>query len=551
MNHTNIDYLYQALAPAADRATSASRGGDDDTSGFDDHLNQASASAIEVASPPRRSSSDLYSSSTDGRPASPRDDSSLNTSSLPPCDSTSSCQDDTSGTASSLVDAGQPSEVAGESEQPLDEADDDGRDTEKTDDDEPAAATIASPNVGTNPAVKPSAETHLAEHVAANQAEGAVAAGETEQPNHTPGTTSDEPAPNADAIALEGNAELTVVAETETAASDSTDEAHGAAHSTDETPEHVASRNEAQHGAQADASQAATAADDAKKTASKPDNGHSEIITELAAVVKETAERAATAPATPANADASTDDDSGRDGKKSARANTRGEALAAANVSATTAIANGVTSHIANAGDDVDKSKDTSDLVTKPVAAKHETAVGPLGRALRATADIARGSRSADAPEGPQIDPARFVGRVAKAFQTANERGGTLQLRLSPPELGSLKIQLTVKDGVMSAALEADNSTARRLLLDHLPALRDRLAEQNIRIERFDVDVRQENSGGHANPRGSNHNPHQQPAEQSDARRAAELVRRASEAALPEVPAVAPRISSTGINLVV
>ena len=117
--------------------------------------------------------------------------------------------------------------------------------------------------------------------------------------------------------------------------------------------------------------------------------------------------------------------------------------------------------------------------------------------------------------------------------------------------MGSLKIQLTVKDGVMSAALEADNSNARRLLLDHLPALRDRLAEQNIRIERFDVDVRQENSGGQANPRGSNHNPHQQQPEQSDARACGARARRASEVALPEVPAVVPRISSTGINLVV
>jgi flagellar hook-length control protein FliK len=550
MNQTNIDYLFQVIAPAADRATSASRS-DSDAPGFDDHLNQASASALEVASPPRRSNSDLGYSTSDDRPASPSDDSSQNTSSLPPCNSTSSCQNDTSGAASSSADASQPNEVAGESEQPSDRTEDDKRDTEKADDDRLVEATIASPNVGTTPAGNPMAETHEAEHAAARQAEGAVAADETEQPNHTRGTTSDDSAPQADANAFEVNAELAVAAETETAASDSTDNTRGPAHSADETPEQAASRNEAQHGAQADASQAATAADDAKKEASKQEIGHSEITTDLAAVVKETAERAATASATPAKAEASTDDDSRRDGKKSARANTRGEVPAAANVSTTTAIANGVTSHIANVTDDVEKTKDTSDPATKPVAAKHETAVGPLGRALRATADITRGSRSTDAPEGPQVDPERFVGRVAKAFQTANERGGTLQLRLSPPELGALKIQLTVKDGVMSAALEAENSTARRLLLDHLPALRDRLAEQNIRIERFDVDVRQENSGGHANPRGSNHNPQQQQAEQSDARRAAGLVRRASEVALPEVPAVAPRISSTGINLVV
>ena len=109
---------------------------------------------------------------------------------------------------------------------------------------------------------------------------------------------------------------------------------------------------------------------------------------------------------------------------------------------------------------------------------------------MRAVTDITRGDQNANADATPQVDPARFVSRVAKAFQTANERGGTLQLRLSPPELGSLKIQLNVKDGVMSASLETDNANARRVLLDHLPALRDRLAEQNIRVDRFDVDVR-------------------------------------------------------------
>jgi flagellar hook-length control protein FliK len=104
----------------------------------------------------------------------------------------------------------------------------------------------------------------------------------------------------------------------------------------------------------------------------------------------------------------------------------------------------------------------------------------------------------------------RFVGRVAKAVQTAHERGGALQLRLSPPELGSLRLQLTVHDGVMTASLEAESPAARQLLLDHLPSLRDRLAEQNIRIDRFDVDVRQDGSSGQSNPRTSQQEHRQQ-----------------------------------------
>ena len=99
----------------------------------------------------------------------------------------------------------------------------------------------------------------------------------------------------------------------------------------------------------------------------------------------------------------------------------------------------------------------------------------------------------------PHVDPARFVSRVARAVQTAQERGGPLQLRLSPPELGAMRIELSVNQGTLTATIETDNSNARQVLLDNLPALRDRLADQNIKIERFDVDVRRDSSGNQQN----------------------------------------------------
>ena len=90
------------------------------------------------------------------------------------------------------------------------------------------------------------------------------------------------------------------------------------------------------------------------------------------------------------------------------------------------------------------------------------------------------------------VDRARFVSRVANAFRVAQQRDGQIQLRLSPPELGSVKITLTVQDGALAAKLETETASARSVLLDNLPALRERLAEQQIRVEKFDVDVRQE-----------------------------------------------------------
>jgi len=99
---------------------------------------------------------------------------------------------------------------------------------------------------------------------------------------------------------------------------------------------------------------------------------------------------------------------------------------------------------------------------------------------------------------GPRVDAGRFLGRVTRAFQAAEQRGGTIQLRLSPPELGAMKIELSVQQGTLTAKLETETAAAKSVLLDNLPALRERLAAQDIRVDKFDVDVQQQ--GSEANP---------------------------------------------------
>ncbi len=100
-----------------------------------------------------------------------------------------------------------------------------------------------------------------------------------------------------------------------------------------------------------------------------------------------------------------------------------------------------------------------------------------------------------------EVDRVRFVQRVARAFQAADEDGGQIKLRLSPPELGSMKIEITMHGGTMTAHVETETSAARNMLLDNLPALRQRLADQNIKIEKFDIDLRDQSGGG--DPSGS------------------------------------------------
>lgn len=137
-----------------------------------------------------------------------------------------------------------------------------------------------------------------------------------------------------------------------------------------------------------------------------------------------------------------------------------------------------------------------------PNYAAQNNALSTTPSAFAATMTQA-GAAANSAGSGNTIDRARFVQRVASAFQSAGDQGGQIRLRLSPPELGSLQMQISVKQGVLSATIQADNSTARQALLDSLPDLRDRLAQQDIRIDRFDVELMGQGSGGMPQPQGN------------------------------------------------
>src|SRR5262249_46552827 len=52
-----------------------------------------------------------------------------------------------------------------------------------------------------------------------------------------------------------------------------------------------------------------------------------------------------------------------------------------------------------------------------------------------------------------------------------------------------------VRNGALSAKLEAETAAAKTAILENLPALRERLTAQEIKIERFDVDLMQQSDG--------------------------------------------------------
>ncbi len=89
----------------------------------------------------------------------------------------------------------------------------------------------------------------------------------------------------------------------------------------------------------------------------------------------------------------------------------------------------------------------------------------------------------------------KLVQRVLRGVEQLANGGGQVRLRLHPAELGSLQISLRVEAGLVSAKLEVENATARDALLSNVQTLKDRLAEQGIKVGSFEVEVSADSSG--------------------------------------------------------
>lgn len=80
--------------------------------------------------------------------------------------------------------------------------------------------------------------------------------------------------------------------------------------------------------------------------------------------------------------------------------------------------------------------------------------------------------------------------RVADAVVRAATTGPReLRIRLNPPELGTLQVEIRQRDGGIVARLQVDNSTAQRAVLDQLPALSEQLSGRGHQVERIDVQL--------------------------------------------------------------
>ena len=65
--------------------------------------------------------------------------------------------------------------------------------------------------------------------------------------------------------------------------------------------------------------------------------------------------------------------------------------------------------------------------------------------------------------------------------------GGTMQIRLDPPELGAMHVTVTMDGGVLSASFQTSSDQATRLLSHTLGQLKSALESQGVSVEHLQV----------------------------------------------------------------
>lgn len=117
--------------------------------------------------------------------------------------------------------------------------------------------------------------------------------------------------------------------------------------------------------------------------------------------------------------------------------------------------------------------------------------VGGAGR-TKAAANAAGANQTSAANEPDNItqhERIRLIQRVSRSFSRLTPTGGEITLRLHPPQLGSLAVKVQMEGNSLSARLSTESQAAREIIVENLPILRKRLAEQGIEVTQMHVDV--------------------------------------------------------------
>lgn len=110
-----------------------------------------------------------------------------------------------------------------------------------------------------------------------------------------------------------------------------------------------------------------------------------------------------------------------------------------------------------------------------------------LGHAAGVATDHQAATPVGSVVDTKQVD--QLVERVASAVRQSHSTGQQLKIRLSPPELGTLQIEVSLKNGEYSAKLEVQNRHAQKVINDNIAQLKDAISKTGVALDRIDVHI--------------------------------------------------------------
>jgi flagellar hook-length control protein FliK len=149
----------------------------------------------------------------------------------------------------------------------------------------------------------------------------------------------------------------------------------------------------------------------------------------------------------------------------------------------------------------------SSDAIAK--TADHPAVKGDFAAVSQQIADAGASQKTTDAPKAPVAQPAIVPAPTAADFAAANHaqivdsvhtqllpNGGTMRLRLDPPDLGAMQVTVRMRDGVMSAEFQTSNDQAAKLLSHSLGDLKTQLESQGMSVDKLHVTSAPQESRG-------------------------------------------------------
>jgi flagellar hook-length control protein FliK len=129
-------------------------------------------------------------------------------------------------------------------------------------------------------------------------------------------------------------------------------------------------------------------------------------------------------------------------------------------------------------------------------------------------------AKPATAPPAPARPEAEFAetnhDRIVTSLRSQLlPNGGTMHMRLDPPELGVLQVTVRMQDGVMTASFETSSDQATKLLSHSLGQLKTVLESQGVSVEKLHVQQTPKDQQANSNGEDRQHQHAQQDGQSS------------------------------------